>query len=301
MSITVKKVTITTTETNYYICREKIMKRLAAYMATLPGCSISTPLVTDGHRFYVMVNVSSGNKDQIVFEAYGNDNSPTGAWGLCEDGFIPDLSSTSSSNRPMFYYNYVTMQNNVNDYHDYYFFISDGKLICFSDPMAGYMFFKHENSGLKTFCQRQTLVPNWNPTTSGTSGNTLMTKQTGGLDQDFSDIVVLHTNSGECKQSGGCRNTFLMSRGTYTIPSSKLLKYAKIELDNRFAVEKEVTEYPVSMTGDIIMTYTSFNYGDGIVGATYEKVLIGTQKYMHIGGSSWMPYDTITETTISAD
>ena len=55
------------------------------------------------------------------------------------------------------------------------------------------------------------------------------------------------------------------------------------------------------MAGDLLLTYSGFSYGEADVGATYKKVQVDGKNYMHIGGAAWMPYDTITETTISAD
>ena len=297
MSITVRKVTITTTETHQTWSREKIMKRLATYMATLPGCSISHPLTTDDHRFVVILNLNGGQTDQFILGMFGSNSSPTAYEGLCENGYDPDITSTSYNNRPKFCYNFTLMKQNVVDYHDFYFFISDNKLICFSDPLAGFMVFKHEAEGLKTFYQTRTIVPDWT-STGGTGGGSIMAT---GISTDHTfDLVVMNKTSGACGQVGISRNTCLIGT-SYHMPSNKLLKYSKIESDIRWAVESEVSDYPVNMAGDLLLTYSGFSYGEADVGATYKKVQVDGKNYMHIGGAAWMPYDTITETTISAD
>jgi len=301
MSIAVRKVTITTTETHQIWSKEKIMKRLATYMATLPGCSISTPMVTDGHRFYVNLNLNGGSKDQFSLVVLGSTTSPTCRMGLCEDGYVPDLTRDRQTSYPNFSSFFTNIHENVYDHHDFYFFISDSKLICFSDPVHPYMIFTHDGS-LKTFYQIQTAIAGWYDSSSA-APNTLSVVRnsyTGGVDSDFSDVLIRHSASGACEDVGGCRDTCALGNN-YNMPSDKLLKFSKIELDNNFKIVSEITGYPVNMTGDLLLTYSGFGYGDGNIGATYKKIQVDGKNYIHIGGAAWMPYDSITETTISAD
>ena len=296
MSIAVRKVRFTTTETSNPLSRSLLAKGMAVYMGALPGCSVSHPLVEEGYKYYININISGNRKDQFTVTTQGYNSIAT-YFGLCENGYEPDLTSSSYIFPPKAYYANWPMHEDVLSYHDFYFFIQDNsKLICFSDPIAGYMVFKHDEDGLRTYCQRTVQIPDWY-----NNGNGLTQIMSPIYDSVFSDFLMLNDNEdGECVYLGGCKNLASVSNTNHALPSNKLIKYSKILCDKFHAVEQEVTDYPENMAGNLLLNGYSGNVviGQGDLSASYKKVTVNGQNYMHIGGASWLPYDSISETTI---
>ena len=296
MSISVRKVTITTAETNKALARNLVLHRLGIYMATLPGCRItnSDEVGILGYGFFINLNVTNGLTDQISLTALGGGGSNVGtpSFGVCENGYSPDIATTTLY-EPTFYYYFANTRESVFSYHDFYLFFENNRLICLSDTIMGYVIFKEDHGILKTILQTQAITPNWYDNNSSYSC-------TVNPNMDGVDICTSHEN-GHVYYIGGTPRITSLSPTVMALPTGKILKFSRPIMNESLAIVSEETEYPVHMTGDMLMFAISSNYGDNDMAATHMKIQVGGKNYMHIGGVCWMPYDSITTTTISAD
>ena len=215
---------------------------------------------------YESYNITGGNDEQLA--AYFLSNT------YC---FGAIINNHETNMRPDTY-DVLTGPNGLNGRSSLavYFFVDNNQVVGLKGDLGGWIFFYRDDDGLRVSFQSA-----YNEIYS----RNLVNKITAGAAQWCGTINL----AGQYTFEGYPQSVPLPVTQT-PLPSGKILKYPTVESDPRFSVCR-YRDYPVTMY-DGIVSYSPQNrrsaqYDD------YKKIRIDDKTYMHVGGLSWVQYDSI--------
>lgn len=263
------------------------LREIAAYATSISGLLINNDAYP--YNVYSSLNFSGGDMEECVYKWSTASNSAMVLFGPCKDGHTEYTNPETFVQFSEYSHGSGTLE------HYLYLIVEDGRLIYMecrnvgnSDYLksSGYVFFFYDDDGLRVALQ-------------GGGGGGALSILYGEL-KAYDDTTSRPTGtvilSGEHELSGSLpRRVFGNSvvGGTYKTPAGKALIYPVIQNDRAYKVDK-IREYPVGIKCDDLGITGSAN-----TAATYKRIQIGNQKYIHVGDQYWMPYDTYTESVIN--
>lgn len=258
--------------------RPLVNKRFANIFATLPGVTVTFPMIENQNAFAVCFSLDGTTEKQICFFSMGAFASPSfNCIGVCEYGYTPRLVDQVGCN-PRIYWH--MMPDTIGDEQNFemVFAVKDGRVIGIAQRIGGFCLFHYTDDGVK--CVRQGVCY------SEFGDQQWTTRISTSEYEDRNDIF----DAGKYTflESGYSEARMISANvDNYTLPTGKMLKLSNIWLDNCGAVSGiPADDYPAILIGDGVK-YSSQNC------PTYKTIQIDGQKYIHFGSNSWLPYDSI--------
>lgn len=240
-------------------------KKIAEIISRFNGISIVEQAAIGTNGVYRSFDFGNGEGFALYFN--GTYSYPV-LIGAIEDGHT--ISTEPSTKTVCHESLYTTFQCNFWAFAD-----DNNKLVGLWFETGGWMFFYYEEDGsVKVAFQGKNKIDN--STSYILYGDIL----NGEEQKHYGTTITLadYVSAGVLICTG---------EEAYIPPTGKMIKWSGIQLDKMFNAEK-ARSYPAMMFGKNMASNT-----DASTYATLQKIQIGTQKYVHVGGFCWMPYDTL--------
>ena len=287
----VHKFTVTFTAYPTRTAVQNIIRMLRDRLVSYNGITPISEYSLQNNRIYESYTLAGGQEQLAIF--YNDTNKAV--IGAIEQGHTP--FEWPGTNDCFMQFN-VDVQSNPS--RTTYFIADDNNnIIGIQTDYGGWIFFYRDSDGVRIAFQDTSRT---NDSYQNYIGNRIYNGGVYGFigfGQYYGSVI----KAGEYVFSGYAQYLpFAMGRGDYSgLKTGKVLKFTTLQSDERMGYKIE-REYPVSIyDGD--QAYTPQNMdrmsGAGSLSLTHKKIQIDGQKYIHLGGLAWIPYDTITEINIT--
>ena len=277
------------------LAQHLIFKKISEVFGSFPNVRSVQSEDGDTYTFYRTFNLSGGNTDEFAFIASGNVSTPTRNIGLVAEGWESALTP-GTQNTPsnwVYYRQGLTISSYLSNIMYFITDDDDQKLLGMVHPVGGFvLFYYDEDNGMYAMWQKQSLYNDWNPGGGATSITTDL--GTGGI-SGARGVPVMYADPiikpGENYNKFGY-NLELISANidNYTYPTGKMIKHATVRFDPMGYINGELP-YPIKMFGNGVIVNSATN------NPTMKKVSVDGKNYIHIGGTNWIEYSSITERT----
>ena len=258
--------------------RQIVNKRFANIFATLPGVTVTFPMIENQYAFAICFSLDGTTEKQICFFSMGKFTLPElYGIGVCEYGYTPRLVNQVAYPPRIYWVMYPDTFGDKQNF-EMVFAIKDGRVIGIAQRIGGFCLFHYTADGVK--CVRQGVCYSEFGGQQWTAMVSIDPKDDRNHICDAGKYTYAESGYSEARMISA-------NVDNYTLPTGKVLKLSNIWLDDFGAVSGiPEDDYPAILIGDGVK-YSSQNC------PTYKTIQIDGQKYIHFGSNSWLPYDSI--------
>ena len=277
---------------NRQVAATKIMKKIAEVFSSFNNVRLVNSQEGTQYGFIYTYNLSGGSAEEFTFASSEYPERYIGTIVNVYSNYTTPNNFRTPSNYA--YYRYGRSINEYN-YNEWYFIADDNeKLIGMFHVVQGFILFYYGENGLEVMWQKDCDYPDWNPGQGSThivtsfytggSGNVNIR----GVEISQPDTII---HPGENYRTVGYNfETISQNIDNYTYPTGKMIKHPTIKFDSMAYVDGEMP-YPTKLFGNGMIVNNPQNC------PTLKKIQVDGKNYIHIGGTNWIEYSSITERT----
>lgn len=271
--------------------RTAICKKLADVISQFNNVSVVKEPTESSDGFYEILSI---NDNYITIMVRHTGTPPRVSESAMIGLVVNDWDAPTNDWIPNNYYAYQTYSDSVSEYNVFMFVTDDeNNLLAIAQRRTGFFIFHSDDS---VECQGSCVSTYDNVTYTNNFLNS-----NGGIPVigNYLDPLI---KAGDVIEYIGTTNVPLISENisNHSLPNGKVMKFAKAFWNPMQEITKEFEDdYPANIIGAGIVNNKTNNPTMMKIEVTLEDET--TQKYIHIGGTNWMPYDTLTQRSWSAD
>lgn len=265
--------------------RTAIVKKLVDVLTGFANVSVTLPITETSNGFYAVLGI--GGSYLAVYEY-----SATIYLGLVDSSYDPGDSSLMVPPYNTYYYQQFSRSE---AYSNVFLFVTDDEenLLAIAQRRTGFFVFHSGGVEMQGLCVA---------TYDGYTDNNYLLNFSNyavPVSPNHDDMMI------KCDlpmELVGYTAFEMIDAGinNHSLPAGKIVKFPKAIWNPMAQIQSELEDdYPVNIIGAGIVNNKTNNPTMTKIEVTLEDNT--AQKYIHIGGTNWMPYDTLTQRSWSAD